>query len=435
MGNGSGWSIDETHDFGFFITGVNTENQIIASKLDSLGNIEWSYNFEGTQAERSSGLETEDGNFMVIGGKDNVIKLDQNGNTIWANQLEYDNADSDASIEHIEQTDDFGFIICGAYQGNYSIIKLNSDGEVDWHQIYEPDYSGIALEIKQAGDKGYAFIANYGQSVEIVKIDSVGIFEWKYSLDTPSWDLWGGIIANDNGSFSYSFWTDGGSFGGGDIYLVNIDSDGNEVWYNEYGTSFYEWNRTLISTIDNGFALGGMAYGTTDSWGNPVQGFYILKTDSIGNEEWYSLNHPPFGHSEVFLNDFIQTTSLGFVMIGSQGNQIIVMKLDQNGNLRNDSFNEFLPKRFRLYQSYPNPFNPVTTLMYELPKESFVDITIYDMLGNVVSNLLNADQSSGYKSIQWNATNNQGEPVSAGVYLFKIQAGDFVDTKKMIFLK
>ena len=77
----------------------------------------------------------------------------------------------------------------------------------------------------------------------------------------------------------------------------------------------------------------------------------------------------------------------------------------------------------------------MTTLQYNLPEDSFVNITIYDMLGNVVSNLLNANQSSGYKSIQWNATNNKGDPVSAGVYLYKIQAGDFFDTKKMILLK
>ena len=57
------------------------------------------------------------------------------------------------------------------------------------------------------------------------------------------------------------------------------------------------------------------------------------------------------------------------------------------------------------------------------------------MLGNVVNNLINANQSLGHKSVQWDATNNLGEPVSAGVYLYKIQAGDFVDTKKMILLK
>ena len=93
------------------------------------------------------------------------------------------------------------------------------------------------------------------------------------------------------------------------------------------------------------------------------------------------------------------------------------------------------PNTYALYQNYPNPFNPSTTLNYYLPSSTSVRLIIYDMLGNVVNNLINANQSSGYKSVQWNATNNQGEPVSAGVYLYKIQAGDFVDTKKMILLK
>ena len=94
-----------------------------------------------------------------------------------------------------------------------------------------------------------------------------------------------------------------------------------------------------------------------------------------------------------------------------------------------------IPEQFILYPNYPNPFNPVTTIRYDLSKESFVDITVYDMLGNVVHDLVSANESPGHKSIQWDATNNKGEPVSAGVYLYKIQAGDFVDTKKMILLK
>ena len=96
---------------------------------------------------------------------------------------------------------------------------------------------------------------------------------------------------------------------------------------------------------------------------------------------------------------------------------------------------DYTPTDYFLSQNFPNPFNPITTVKYELPEDSFVDVTVYDMLGNAVNNLVNTYQSSGYKSIQWDATNNQGEPVSAGVYLYKIQAGDFVDTKKMILLK
>ena len=96
---------------------------------------------------------------------------------------------------------------------------------------------------------------------------------------------------------------------------------------------------------------------------------------------------------------------------------------------------ETILNNFKLNQNYPNPFNPNTTIRYDLPMDDLVTITIYDMLGNVVNNLVNANQSSGHKLIQWNATNNQGQPVSAGVYLYSIEAGDFRQTKKMILLK
>ena len=93
------------------------------------------------------------------------------------------------------------------------------------------------------------------------------------------------------------------------------------------------------------------------------------------------------------------------------------------------------PETFRLNQNYPNPFNPITNLKYELPYDSYITITIYDILGNVVNNLVNKYESSGYNSIQWNATNNQGQPIAAGVYLYSIEARDFRQTKKMILLK
>ena len=72
---------------------------------------------------------------------------------------------------------------------------------------------------------------------------------------------------------------------------------------------------------------------------------------------------------------------------------------------------------------------------YFLPKKEFVSITVYDILGNVINNLVKSNQSYGFKSVHWNATNNQGETVSAGVYLYSIEAGDFRQTKKMILLK
>jgi len=93
------------------------------------------------------------------------------------------------------------------------------------------------------------------------------------------------------------------------------------------------------------------------------------------------------------------------------------------------------PHAFILYKNYPNPFNPVTTLRYDLPEGGLVNITICDMMGRQVSTLVNRKQTAGYKSVQWNATNNAGSPVSAGIYLYMIQAGEFRQTKKMVLLK
>ena len=94
-----------------------------------------------------------------------------------------------------------------------------------------------------------------------------------------------------------------------------------------------------------------------------------------------------------------------------------------------------LPKEFALYQNYPNPFNPITSLRYDLPNDGLVNITIYDMMGRIVKTLVNGSQTAGFKSVQWNATNDRNEPVSAGLYLYTIQAGEFRQTKKMVLLK
>ena len=96
---------------------------------------------------------------------------------------------------------------------------------------------------------------------------------------------------------------------------------------------------------------------------------------------------------------------------------------------------EIIPEAFALHQNYPNPFNPITSLRYDLPEDGLVNITVYDMMGRVVKTLVNSSQTAGYKSIKWNATNDRNEPVSAGLYMYTIQAGEFRQTKKMVLLK
>ena len=96
---------------------------------------------------------------------------------------------------------------------------------------------------------------------------------------------------------------------------------------------------------------------------------------------------------------------------------------------------DMIPLTYALYNAYPNPFNPVTTLRYDLPENALVTITIYNMMGRKVNTLVSNHQTTGNKSIQWNATNSVGQTVSAGMYFYSIQAGEFRQTKKMVLLK
>jgi hypothetical protein len=89
-----------------------------------------------------------------------------------------------------------------------------------------------------------------------------------------------------------------------------------------------------------------------------------------------------------------------------------------------------LPTAFALYDNFPNPFNPSTTIRYELPKASHVSLSIYDMLGREVATLLNEEKSAGTYTVQWDASG-----VSSGVYLYRLNAGGFVHTKRMIVVK
>ena len=94
-----------------------------------------------------------------------------------------------------------------------------------------------------------------------------------------------------------------------------------------------------------------------------------------------------------------------------------------------------IPKTYTLHQNYPNPFNPITSLRYDLPEQAQVTLTVYDLMGRKITQLINTIQEAGYKSVQWNATDTFGKSVSAGVYLYQFRAGEFVQTRKMVLLK
>ena len=94
-----------------------------------------------------------------------------------------------------------------------------------------------------------------------------------------------------------------------------------------------------------------------------------------------------------------------------------------------------IPTVYALEQNYPNPFNPSTQIRYALPEETMVTISIYDMMGRKVRTLVSQSISPGYHTTLWNATNDNGIAVSAGMYIYTIQAGSYRHMKKMVLLK
>ncbi|MBT4034876.1 MAG: S8 family serine peptidase [Candidatus Marinimicrobia bacterium] len=94
-----------------------------------------------------------------------------------------------------------------------------------------------------------------------------------------------------------------------------------------------------------------------------------------------------------------------------------------------------LPQEFALNQNYPNPFNPSTTISYALPAETSVHIQIFDVRGRMVNTLVNTQQAAGFYDIDWRATDLKGNPLGTGVYLARIQAGDYSKVIKMLYLK
>jgi hypothetical protein len=131
----------------------------------------------------------------------------------------------------------------------------------------------------------------------------------------------------------------------------------------------------------------------------------------------------------------IDMTSVNSLTLDDPAFNTLKVKVTPDSSGLSVDESDMLPEVFVLRQNYPNPFNPVTTLRYNLPEQATVNIFIYDMLGRMITQLVSAKQEPGYRSVQWDATDSFGNPVSAGIYLYQIQAGKFVQTRKMVLLK
>ena len=214
--------------------------------------------------------------------------------------------------------------------------------------------------------------------------------------------------------------------------LNSFPISGRWLW----GYGFHPLASTMYELIDGTMYT---YYCMQDSGCDATDWDLLDTSDAIPNPDFYTftndtltINDGPGAHVNFECNGniaiFNDNTVSYWWRVGLDTTECEGFFLD----LPSTSFN---PNTFRLNQNYPNPFNPTTNLSYELSADSYVTITVYDLLGNMVRNLVSEYQSSGIKSVQWDATNEQGQSVAAGVYLYRIESGSFTNTKKMILLK
>ena len=184
------------------------------------------------------------------------------------------------------------------------------------------------------------------------------------------------------------------------------------IWYTESDTLFL--NDTLYTFEFEEDTLTITAYDM-----DIFTGLYESNIDSLMYYE---------ALDEAFFEG-IEISSITEVDLYTQYSFIFVSELSSANK------DNFLPKGFVLNQNYPNPFNPVTILSYTLPENSFVNVHVFDMVGRTIKILVSEMQTAGNKVLRWNATDAAGSPVSAGIYLYAIQAGEFRQTRKMVLLK
>tara|TARA_Y100000588_G_C14280770_1_gene937019 strand:+ start:14952 stop:16682 length:1731 start_codon:yes stop_codon:yes gene_type:complete len=315
--------------------------------------------------------------------------------------------------------------------GNGYLIRLNMGGDVSFlgYQMYDLSialstgwnlFSGLSLPVSSDVVYGHEFI----QNGTIYGLD--GIY---FSAETiePGMGYW--VRANSEGELNIS--SDGLARS---VPFVNRMEEANSITFSANGLSIplyfgldvpeeermsYSLPPKLPQMVFDVRFSGDMKY--VAEYGEVS---VVSQSDQL--TVFYDVEIP--AGEEM---NWLLTTESGSEYI-LDGSSEIVIPSEEKFYL---SRQQEIPETFTLHQNFPNPFNPVTMISYDLPKDSDVRMTIYDMLGNEITTLVNGAQQAGSRSVHWDATDSMGRAVSAGLYLYNIEAGEFVQTRKMVLLK
>jgi hypothetical protein len=372
-------------------------------------------------------------------GDGKTIKLTTNGTLIW--ERIYNSPANDQDRINDMVLDSAGNIIVtgGSWgvstQWDYATVKYSSNGETLWVRRY----NGPALDVPT--DEAYGIAVDDSNNVYVtgwsdgtterpqcltIKYSAFGDTLWERRYPTGGTVGYAGHdIVYDRGFIYVVARADGFN-----DTLLKYDQQGNLIWTRVYTTNNFAAPppRLAADTAGNIYMTSSNSVGRSD--------FIVVKYASSGTFLW-EYKYPDSGmnttnNARVIAvhkqgNVYLTGESSGWVCPGASYDYL-TLKLSQGPTSVHQP--DHLPTEYQLRQNYPNPFNPSTTFAFSLPRRSLVSLKVFDLLGRVVATIVSEELSAGRYSREWSA-----DGLASGVYLYRIQAGQFSQTKKLILLR
>jgi hypothetical protein len=449
----NGYSVQQTSDGGYIVVGYTRSYgaggvDVYLIKTNVSGDTLWTRTYGGTDYDNGYSVQqTSDGGYIVVGGTYSygagsgdvyLVKTNASGDTLWTKT--YGGTDYDYG-NSVQRTIDGGYIVAGgtySYGGESDVylIKTNASGGTLWTRTYGGIYIDIGYSVWQTTDGGYIIAGgtnSYGMGagdVYLVKTNASGDALWIRTYGGAGSDYGYSVQQTTDGGYIVAGYTE--SYGeGGDVYLIKTNASGDTLWTKTYGGDSSDYGNSVQQTSDRGYIIAGY----TESYGAGYRDIYLIKTDSLGDTAYTKT----YGGTDYDNGNSIQqTTDGGYIVAGytqsygTGGGDVYLTKIKPEGSGIKEEINTGL---FFLSVPDPNPFTAKTTVSYELPKETNLVISVYNMLGQKVRALYSGKQSSGVHSVTWNGRGDTGEILSTGIYFLKIEAEGKEALRKLMFVR
>ena len=289
----------------------------------------WEQKFGGLEADCGYSVQqTSDGGYIIVGRTEShgageadvwLVKTDSEGNKQWDKTFGGTEADSGYSVE---QTSDRGYIIVGETESRGAggaevwLIKTDSAGNEKWSWSYGGPRADRGRSVGQTVDGGYIIVGETesygagGTDVWVIKAGLTGIEEWTKTFGGPGTDHGRSVGQTVDGGYVIVGETESYGAGGADVWMIKVDSEGNEEWSKTFGGPDDDRGRSVVQTLDGGYVI----VGETASYGAGKADVWLIKTDSEGNREWDSMYGGP---ERDYGSSVQQTADAGYAIVGS----------------------------------------------------------------------------------------------------------------------